>query len=344
MLVFSKLEGGMADFVTGRDLTEKIRYVVGGGEVKCAVAYWGSHGFDLDDVKNWKIVCDIVGGSTSPNALTALGAPTNSSLKHHSNLHSKVYLSDRGAVIGSANASAGGLHTMDRSSRMLEAGVYYDADDNIWHQATAWFDQLFQRADIVDVKALELAQARYSPPFDEIPENYEGMTILQQIVSNPAYFVSAGVGFVITRNVASADEISQAANESASAGDITKAVLKKWDAKRSFIEWSEKEMAKLSTQFIEFYIGPRGGKIVLTHQLAHRFDRVSDGDRGHFYTNDPKQKIKLPSGEEFPTRKDALSESDWKLILATQKTNSEGGIWGAMEFSQMLRSATGQIF
>lgn len=330
----------MASFVTERDLTKRIRYVVGGSDVKCAVAYWGNHGFDLGDVKNWKIVCDIVGGSTSPTALTALGAPTNSNLKHYSNLHSKVYLSDRGAVIGSANASAGGLHTMDRSSRMLEAGVYYDSADSIWRQATAWFDQLFESAEAVDEDAVKLAQARYRPPYDEIPKSFEGMPVLQQIMSNPAHFADARVGFVICRNSSDA-EVAQAAKDAARAGGISAAELESWEPIRSFTGWSKEDMANLNDRFVEFYIGPRGGnRTVLMHQLARRFDKVSDDDKGHFYTSVPDREICLPDGNEFPTGKEALSESEWDLLLATEKVNSdEGGIWGAVEFSQMLRSA-----
>lgn len=332
----------MADFVTGRDLTEKIRYVVGGSEVKCAVAYWGSHGFDLGDVKNWKIVCDIVGGSTSPTALTALGAPTNPNLKHYSNLHSKIYLSDRGAVIGSANASAGGLHTMDRSSRMLEAGVYYDSVDSIWRQATAWFDQLFESSEAVDEDAVKLAQARYRPPFDEVPKSFEGMTVLQQIMSNPAHFAHASVGFVICRNTSDA-EVAQAAKEAASTGSISAAELEDWEGARSFTGWSKEDMVKLHPRFVEFYYGPHGGnRAVLTHQLAHCFPRVSENDSGHFYTIPPECEITLPDGSTFPTGSaKALSKSEWIILRALEDmTGRDGGIWGAFEFSRMLHSAT----
>lgn len=47
--------------------------------------------------------------ATTQAALIALGAPHNERLLHLDGLHAKVYLSRRGAVVCSANASSNGI-------------------------------------------------------------------------------------------------------------------------------------------------------------------------------------------------------------------------------------------
>ena len=94
-------------FLVKEELSNAIRAVVAGGEVRCAVAYWGKHNFGKDGmpVKEWKIVCDIHSGNTSPEALDDLGAPDNDNLKYLQDLHAKVYLSSLGAIVGSADVA-----------------------------------------------------------------------------------------------------------------------------------------------------------------------------------------------------------------------------------------------
>lgn len=152
----------MGKFIEGQALTEKIREITAGKDVKCAVAYWGEHGFEGH--KSFKIVCDIVSGATSPEALIQLAAPNNSKLRHYPHLHAKVYMSDRGVVVGSANASARGLNLGERSGCLLEAGTFHETKEPAWLQASKWFDQLYSGAAVVDAAALELARASYRPP------------------------------------------------------------------------------------------------------------------------------------------------------------------------------------
>ena len=102
----------MALFLTDRDLATVIKNVLGGSDVRCAVAFWGrgiEALFPQTTVNQPRIICDVVLGGTSPDVLRALGAPRNDFLRHIPRLHAKVYISDRGAIVGSANASQNGI-------------------------------------------------------------------------------------------------------------------------------------------------------------------------------------------------------------------------------------------
>lgn len=86
------------EFLFDADLTKRIRQVTGGSDVRCAVAFWSKDGIarifeSIRAARRARIVCDISMGSTSAEALEALGAPTRKGLRHQVGLHAKVYLS-----------------------------------------------------------------------------------------------------------------------------------------------------------------------------------------------------------------------------------------------------------
>lgn len=337
----------MSKFLTGASLTDKIFEIVDGNNVKCAVAYWGDH--RLKVTKDCKIVCDIVNGSTSGDTLKKLGAPNNKNLKHIENFHAKVYISDRGVIVCSANASAGGLDCEERPARLLEAGIFHKANGNIWKQSTDWFDEIFSKASDVDQAAVDLANKRYRRPAGDHPTNFEGMTVLQQIASDPDHFSRKGVGFIICRTSAEEHERKKAAKQAVKSGAVEGMAvdtLVKWDGNRSFIEWPQKYMKELNTHFIEFFFYRNGrGKAVLAHTYVHRFDGAGDGGTGHFYTRAAGPAITLPNGFKFPTGgKDALSDDDWRILLQAgrllQDANGDArGIFHAHDFSCLLRQA-----
>ncbi|MDE2116075.1 MAG: phospholipase D family protein, partial [Hyphomicrobiales bacterium] len=101
----------MADFLAETFLSEKIRDLLSGGNIRCAVAFWGEGANKLLLERSGKfstdarIVCDVSMGSTSPNELEALRAPNNPNLRYLNGLHAKVYISDKGSVVTSANMS-----------------------------------------------------------------------------------------------------------------------------------------------------------------------------------------------------------------------------------------------
>lgn len=159
----------MGQFLAGDDLSQKIKEVVRGANARCAVAFWGKDAvkelfgpepFEWSDVR---IVCDLSMGGTNPATLRALGAPENSNIRYRDGLHAKVFLSDKGAIVGSANASNNGIGFTGGNAQLLEAGTYHSQDSDTWRAIRGWFSELSERdSKQVDARALNAAQLAWN--------------------------------------------------------------------------------------------------------------------------------------------------------------------------------------
>lgn len=155
-------------FLAGTQLSAAIRHITAGKDVCCAVAFWGDgaagelFGGIID--RSARIICDLSMGGTNPRELRTLGAPTNAHLRYRDGVHAKVYLSDRGVVIASANASDRGVGFKLEPARLIEAGVLAPHDESrgsIWAQAFRWFEKQWPKATKVDKAALARAQTTW---------------------------------------------------------------------------------------------------------------------------------------------------------------------------------------
>jgi hypothetical protein len=83
--------------------------------VRFAVAYWGAGtvarlGIPAVAERDVQIVCDLLSGACNPCEVRRLRSVLgNGRVLTHDRLHAKVWWTDRGALIGSSNASANGL-------------------------------------------------------------------------------------------------------------------------------------------------------------------------------------------------------------------------------------------
>jgi hypothetical protein len=142
-------------FLSGNCLTEAIREVLSGSDVRCAVAFWGQGADGLfQPVKGARIVCNLLSGGTNP-AVIELLVKSGANVKHSDDLHAKVYLSNLGAVVGSANASANGLGLeAGEQAYWVEAGAKLDNTKVV----ADWFEELWRvsrpisNADIAGAK------------------------------------------------------------------------------------------------------------------------------------------------------------------------------------------------
>jgi len=158
----------MVEFLHGKALSKRIKEVVAGENLFCAVAFWGNGAvqelFDEPQLtrKDVRIVCDLSMGATSPETLKQLGAPNNENLLHYPGLHAKVYWSDTGMIVGSANASNNGIGFMGEGAGLLETGVFLKPERATWQQALRWFeDDFLEQAAQIDNAALEVARNRW---------------------------------------------------------------------------------------------------------------------------------------------------------------------------------------
>lgn len=142
----------MTEFLVGDALAERIREICSIDDVDCAVAFWGIQIRD-DLFPNWehqkiRIICDISMGCNSQAALKSLGAPSNTQLRVRDGLHSKVYISQRGAIVSSANASLNGIGLKNAKPKNLECGTFYPPKSQGWLDASDWFEDLFNEQSL----------------------------------------------------------------------------------------------------------------------------------------------------------------------------------------------------
>ena len=221
--------------------------------MKCAVAFWGNGAESLFGTANAqpRIFCDITMGGTSAGALRALGAPHNENLRHVRGLHSKVYLSERGAVIGSANASQNGIG-LERPALLTESGVSIPANCDAFEDAAIWFETLLARSEPVDDAALKLAEKCFRPTRSALPRVLRNGSLLDLVAADPNRF--SDIGFVFA-STASTSEDRRGARQSllASRPQDAKAISA-LPEHGMFIGWKERDLNRWPRTFIEFWM------------------------------------------------------------------------------------------
>lgn len=106
------------------------------GRLRCAVAFWGPDLGKVASKRQAEIVLDISMGGTSRNALKALGLRkkrlplADGLVTVLDGLHAKIFVGERYAIVGSANASRRALGREGRGPSLHEAGVLFYRDED----------------------------------------------------------------------------------------------------------------------------------------------------------------------------------------------------------------------
>jgi PLD-like domain len=119
-----------------------------GGRVRVAVAYWGVGSLDRLDIRirsaadnDIIVVCDLMSGACNPAEIERLQKILGESrVLTRDQLHAKVWLTDRGAIVGSSNASANGLgFEGDELEGSIEANIFVDNAETL-AAISRWFE------------------------------------------------------------------------------------------------------------------------------------------------------------------------------------------------------------
>lgn len=256
-----------AEFLCGDELTDRLKTVARGDGVRIATAFWSVDGIQellgTGDLGDARILCDIAMGSTSPAALERLGAPDNERLRHHERLHTKVVISDRGLIVGSANVSNRALHAGNPLLWQLEAGTFHPPGSAAWRQAVSWFDDLHAGSPEVRAAELEWARIVYIPPrgVGGTPAPRPG-SLLDMVAAAPERF--ARISFVVTGEKSADEEVAEArrAAKKLQTG-ISKSEIDAWPSTGIFTGWDEEQVRSgWQNTFIEFWLGPRAVTVV----------------------------------------------------------------------------------
>lgn len=258
-------------FLANSDLADAIKHLLGGNEVRCAVAFWGAGAEALLDRATGaqpRIICDVTLGGTSPKALRALGAPGNDHLRHIPSLHAKVYISDRGAIVGSANASRNGLG-LDGFPVLMEAGVRLAPGSEAFHQAVSWFDTRWNASETVDAAALDLATKRFRPGRAPGSRPVRSGSLLDLIAADPDRFSDVSIVLAESSSTqAERDQVRKAVR------DANPEEIKAIDALPNngmFIGWKQRDLNCWRRTFIELWM-PKKRLSVYGRKVAYFCD------------------------------------------------------------------------
>lgn len=308
----SKPPPASGEFLSGKDLRERIRRVTQGTDVRCAVAFWSEDGIkeafgSKRAARNARVVCDISMGSTSAAALEALGAPGRSSLKHLRGLHSKVLISELGLVTGSANVSLAALGRSGAAARLTEAATFHEAGSPAWKAAVRWFKDLQKRAAAVGPDELEWARRIYRPPTAGSAGPPVPGSLLDAIRLTPERFAGAGFVFV---SKASSDAEVEAARESAKGlgGTVEPSEIEAWPRDGIFTGWSAGRIRTWPTLFFEFWQPKKGLR------LYARTVGIHDPGNGSILSSEAWRTAKQRFGTDLPARS-AIERADAQLAL-----------------------------
>jgi len=240
-------------FLNGSNLSDCIKQLLSGDNVRCAVAFWGK---DSDTLlkKNLRapnrIVCDVSQGGTSPHALRALGAPNNENVRYLGNLHAKVYISDRGAIVASANMSRNGVG-LDESPNLIEAGVLITHDEIAYSEISSWFESQWEISKQVDAAALDLAAKRFRPLQAMLRPVRPG-SLLDLLAAEPAQFED--VSIVLTQSQSSDVDRERVRATVKKNNPADSKAVDALPAEGMFIGWTRKDLLRWRRPFIEFWM------------------------------------------------------------------------------------------
>lgn len=251
-------------------------------------------------------------------------------VRYHDGLHAKVYISDRGAVIGSANASNNGIGFGAKEPVLVEAATFHSPAADAWAKATVWFDALHAEARQVDDTALKRAAQLFRPrglPHAKVAGRPGSP--LDMVVAEPDRF--DGIGSVLTSRSSSADERVTARQAAIEAG-FNRSLIENTHDDGMFVGWGSEDMLRWPTSFIELYM-PRSRL-----RLYARTTIAMDSEEGNVFTRENKPALAkmLPSGLPDFTEAERQDASLVAKLLA-----GEGRVFRtAAEFAAAIEAVT----
>ncbi len=154
------------DLLDGPAAEAEIKKLISSSKtLQIAVPYWGRGSrrrLELDKLRaqDVTIVCDLLSGCCDPDEIKALQDEFGRSpVLTCDSLHAKVWLTDRGAVFGSSNASANGLGLEGTEvARLIEMNALI-SDPAKLNELSLWFNKTVLPASR-EIEKRDLKQAK----------------------------------------------------------------------------------------------------------------------------------------------------------------------------------------
>ena len=155
------------DLIDGPGLLEWFQQNLGSStHVRIAVAFWGKGAAEQlvlgKNRQDTKIVCNLRMGGTNPREIETFRRKSGVEVRHSDTLHAKIYLLDKGGVVGSSNVSANGLSFQGQEcGGWTEANVVF-SDRSLYEATEAKFNEIWQLAKPVEDQDLKDAYEAWS--------------------------------------------------------------------------------------------------------------------------------------------------------------------------------------
>jgi hypothetical protein len=153
-------------FLAGDSYSDKLHLMLRApGALQAAVAFWGKGAEKLIAKRAGQpaqILCNLQSGACNPYVIKKLKGMKASGIlvKTSPHLHAKVVITEKAALIGSANISANGLSLEGAQAAWDEAGLYTEASQPR-QAAIAWFKQQWEDAEEPDDAMIEAAAKKW---------------------------------------------------------------------------------------------------------------------------------------------------------------------------------------
>ena len=149
--------------------------------VDMAVAFWGEGAEKLlsKPGKKIRIACNLTSGGTNPEVIEVIRKRPGIEVRHIDRLHAKAIISEKTAIVGSANMSANGLNLEGAEiDGWQEAGFRIDSPVQL-KDIRAWFEKQWGKAEPITDEMLTLASKRWeSRRRDRVFQGGESLSLL----------------------------------------------------------------------------------------------------------------------------------------------------------------------
>lgn len=176
-------------------------------------------------------------------------------------MHGKVYLSDAGAVVCSANATAKALSSGDRR---IEDGVWLDSDSDAYKRVKSTLKSRFRNAHMIGQNELDAAPLNM-PSLGGRTTPSDGLTIVDWLRRDPEIF--RGIRFVCSGGSVR-KEVREAADREMEKEYPESAERTAW--RRGYFSNCGTEERDWPALFFSVYVG-RSGRVILSKNCHVRF-------------------------------------------------------------------------
>lgn len=220
--------------------------------VDIAVAFWGAGAAKLIEGlgKRFRILCNLRAGGTNPAEVRALLEYGHDVLALD-DLHAKVVIGDRAAIVGSANFSTNGLNIeAGEFDSWQEAGYLSESPADL-REMQEWFEGQWKRGYEITDKALIEAQANWDKRrVTKIPFSRSHESVLSMA---RAELEGRNIFVALWRDTPSAEAEAEAeCRQERLDSDVTIGGVKEWDF---FEDWDD---MRVGQKVISAFVGPRG--------------------------------------------------------------------------------------